>query len=78
MGEWGLSLMPRSRVLEPVKRVSQNSFFSLRIFPLGKKLHMAWQQNLADAMARPRKLQHNTTKKINNENGDKSSQKVIK
>ena len=39
-------------------------FFSLRIFLLGIKLHMAWQQNLANAMARPRKLQHNTTKKI--------------
>ena len=25
---------------------------------------MACQQNLANAMARPRKLQHNTTKKI--------------
>ena len=25
---------------------------------------MAWQENLANAMASPRKLQHNTTKKI--------------
>ena len=36
-------------------------FFSLRIFLLEQKLHMAWQQNLAKAMASPRKL-HDTSK----------------
>ena len=39
-------------------------FFSLRIFLLEQKLHMAWQQNLANTMASPRNLQHNTTKEI--------------
>ena len=39
-------------------------FFSLRIFLLEQKLHMAWQQNLANTMASPRNLQHNTTNEI--------------
>ena len=38
-------------------------FFSLRIFLLEQKLHMAWQQSLVKAMASPRKLQHDTSKK---------------
>ena len=39
-------------------------FSSLRVFLLEQKLHMAWQQNLANTMASPRNLQHNTTKEI--------------
>ena len=54
----------RRRTVHERYGASRTFFFSLRIFLLGKKLHMAWQQNLANAMARPRKLQHNTTKKI--------------
>ena len=42
----------------------RNFFFSLRIFLLEQKLHMAWQQNLANNMGSPRNLQHNTTKEI--------------
>ena len=46
------------------KEGTQLFFFSLRIFLLEQKLHMAWQQNLANTMASPRNLQHNTTKEI--------------
>ena len=47
-----------------VRKLSRIIFFSsLRVFLLEQKLHMAWQQNLAKAMASPRKLQHDTSKK---------------
>ena len=50
---------------EDVAFLSEQLFcFSLRIFLLEQKLHMAWQQNLANTMASPRNLQHNTTKEI--------------
>ena len=39
-------------------------FCSLMIFLLEQKLLMAWQQNLAKAMASPRKLHPSTPKRI--------------